>query len=472
MTLALRDYQTKAVTDIRSALHSHDRVLFVGPCGMGKTQLFVFIAKSAAGRGNRIYILVHRRELIRQTSRTLDAWGVRHGVVAPGHSMTDDLVQVASVATLGRRLDRAPPPKLIVVDECHHAISPTYRKILQAWPAAKALGVTASPERLDGIGLGDVFGAMVLGPGVRDLIQAGWLSQFDYFAPPAAADLSAIKTEMGDYSIGQLAAAMDRATITGDCIEHVRRLAPTEPALVFCVSVQHAHNVAEAFRRAGFAAAAVDGTMDVADRDRIILGLARGTIQVVTSCALITEGFDCPAVSTVVLLRPTKSLQLQVQMVGRAFRPKPDGGRAVILDHVGNCGRHGMPDEPRAWSLDGKKARAKPAPVRTCRTCYATFGAPSIAACRIDDAACPMLADAPAAAPGQPETVAGELERLVDPLAWAGGIDVLRAFGGEYRALIERADTPEKLLTIARIRRCKRGWVEHILRARSQDAAA
>lgn len=471
----LRPYQAKAVHAVRVALRAHPRVLLVSPTGSGKTVMFSHIAASASAKGNRIVILGHRQEIVDQISAALDEMAVRHGLVAPGHTMTADLVQVASVQTLVRRIADVPAPALLVPDEAHHATAGSWRKVIDAWPAARVLGVSATPERLDGAGLGAVFGALVQGPTTRELIAEGWLCGYDYFAPPVRVDLSAIRSAMGDYAIAELAGAMDKATITGDAVEHYARLLNGRPAIAFCVTIAHAEHVAERFRAAGFRAAAIDGKMAKGERRERIHDLAAGRLNVLTSCEVISEGVDVPVVAGAILLRPTKSLAMYLQQVGRCLRRKPDGGRAVILDHVGNCTRHGMPDEPRAWSLDGKKARAGAPPVRTCRTCYATFPAAAAPVCKIDDPACPLAADAEAAGAGgkeMPETVSGVLERLDDTLAWAGGADLLLARGAEFAALIERADTIEKLRQIQRARDYHAGWIKHILRARHGRAAA
>jgi DNA repair protein RadD len=244
------------------------------------------------------------------------------------------------VASLVRRADRLPAPDLLIADEAHHALAATWQQLFATWPLARALGVSATPERLDGRGLGEVFGTMVLGPSVADLIRTGHLAAFDYFAPERVADLSDVGVRAGDFARDALAEAMDRPAITGNALAHYRRLCPGAQALAFCTSVRHAENAAEQFRAAGFEAASVDGALAADERNRLVRTFAAGELRILASCELLSEGFDVPAASAAILLRPTQSLGLHLQQVGRVLRPKPNGSRAVVLDHVGNVGRH------------------------------------------------------------------------------------------------------------------------------------
>ena len=172
----LRDYQTTGVADIRRHFaRGVRRVLYQAPTGSGKTVLFAFIVESAVARGNRVVILAHRQEIVDQISAALTSLGVPHGIIAAGYDETPAPVQVASVATLVRRLDRLCGIDLIVVDEAHHAVAGTWRKILAAAPQAKVFGVTATPERLDGKGLSDVFETLVLGPTISELVDGRYL---------------------------------------------------------------------------------------------------------------------------------------------------------------------------------------------------------------------------------------------------------------------------------------------------------
>lgn len=375
--IQLRDYQQDGVTDIRDAYRSGKRSpLFVAPTGSGKTVLFAFIANGTSRKGNSVLILVHRQELVDQTCRTLRAFGVPHGVVAAGRTPDrTHAVQVASVQTLVRRLAQY-RPDLIIIDEAHHGTAGSWRKVLDAYPHARVLGVTATPERLDGRGLGEVFDALVMGPQVRDLIRNGHLAPPLYFAPPQSADFSSIHIRGGDFAQDELAKVMDKASITGDAVEHYRRICQGAPAVAFCASVAHAQHVAEQFAAAGYRAGTIDGNMEREERRDIVRALGDGRLNVLTSCEIINEGFDLPIVVAAILLRPTMSLGLHLQQIGRVLRPAPGKTRAIILDHVGNLARHGLAEDTREWSLEGRRKKGKrkadepEVEVFQCPNCY------------------------------------------------------------------------------------------------------
>lgn len=354
--IRLRDYQSDLVDGIRNSFRSGKRApMAVAPTGSGKTVLFSHIAKGTSAKGNRVMILVHRQELLEQTSRTLNSFGLLHGIVAAGRSPDrTQPVQVASVQTLVRRLNFY-RPDLIIIDECHHGVAGSWRKVIDAYPNARILGVTATPERLDGRGLGDVFDDMILGPEVADLIDAGHLCKPKYYAPPQVAKLANIHKTAGDYNKGELAAAMDKAAITGDAVDHYRRICPGVPAVAFCASISHAQHVAEQFQAAGFRAATIDGTLDREQRRDRVKALGDRRLHVLTSCEIINEGFDLPVVTAAILLRPTMSLSLHLQQIGRVLRPSEGKTHSVILDHVGNLASHGFAEDQREWSLDGRK---------------------------------------------------------------------------------------------------------------------
>lgn len=465
--VALRDYQTDLVGNIRTAFASHRRVLAVAPTGSGKTVTFAYITDAASAKGNSVYIVAHRAEIVEQISGALDGFGVRHGRIQPGHKMTLDPVQVAMVQTLARRLDRVPAPSLLVVDEAHHTNAGTWQTVCDAWPKTKILGFTATPKRLDGKGLGRSFDEMIMGPEVADLIAMGFLARFTYLAPPSKADLSKIQTRMGDYAVDELAAIMDRAVITGDCIEHYRKYLDGRPAIAFCCSVSHAENVAAQFQDAGYRAASVDGKMDRAERHARIRGIGDGSLNVLTSCELISEGVDVPVVAGAILMRPTKSVGMFLQQCGRVLRPKPDGSAAVILDHVGNISRHGMPDAHREWSLADRKKKPGP-PTATCDTCYRVFsvypGWMDAVDCDMDrPPGCVLL---PKAAPREIETADGMLEEIAAAPEWSHGIILSSAKGDEYKRMLRLASTQERLQEVATARGYKSSWVWRIMEFR------
>lgn len=461
MSLTLRHYQQRAVHDLRLAFRDGARApLLVMPTGSGKTCVMAEIMRALAARGRSAFVLVHRRELIAQTSHKLDLAGVEHGIIAAGHTGANAPIQVASVQTLARRLAHiSASPDLILIDEAHHATAGSWASVIGHWPDALRLGVTATPVRLDGRGLSAVFDRLVLGPSVADLVSTGFLTSWKIYAPPVQADLSRITRRAGDFAAGEAAERMDRPTVTGDAIDHYKRLAPGERAIAFCCTVQHAEHVAGSFRSAGIAAATLLGSSP--DRDQIVNRFATGELQVLVTVDVVSEGFDIPAASCAILLRPTASLGLYLQQVGRVLRPAPGKQSAVILDHVGNVHRHGFPDDLRDWSLDDRlrsgRGGGQAAPsVRTCPSCFAAFKpAPT----------CPMCGAACAPPPKQLREVDGELRELKRT---AKVIEFEERHA--KRTEVGRARTLSQLLQVAKNRGYSPGWAYRIHNARSRSA--
>ena len=463
--ITLRPYQNNAVADVRNCYVANYRApLLVLPTGGGKTIVFAHIAATSAARGKRVVILVHRIELLRQTYEKLQQAGVRVGLINPNY--TPDItapVQVASVQTLGRRLDflRAFNPDLIVIDEAHHATAGTWRKCIEEVPTARILGVTATPCRGDGKGLGiqagGIFDQLVLGPSVQQLIDMGFLVKPIVYAPAERLDLSGIKIKMGDYDKHEIEIRVDKPTITGDAVAHYRKLCSGAPAVVFCISIRHAEHVASEFRVAGYRAHAVDGSMDDDQRKRILAGLGNGQVQVVCSCDLISEGTDIPAIACAILLRPTQSTGLYLQQVGRALRPSPGKPHAIILDHVGNCLIHGMPEDDREWDLEGIKKKKKrkgddgpTIPVRQCPSCYAMHHPAPL---------CPVCGHQYEVDDRNVQQVDGELTQITPEQAMA--------IRKQQKRQVAQAQTLEDLLRIEKERGYKAGWANHVYRARN-----
>jgi DNA repair protein RadD len=355
----LRPYQVDAIGKIERAYDVNARAVYVAPTGSGKGEVIARVIEAAVARGERPLAILHRAELIGQTSAALRLRGVEHGVIAPGHPASLSAVQVASVATFARRTPQwCGCFDLIVIDEAHHAVAGAWGAAIASQPKARILGFTATPERLDGRGLREIFDRLIVGPGTADLIAAGYLAPFTVFEPMRAPDLSRARIRAGDYAIEDIRAAMDGAVIAAAVTEY-RRICPSAPAVVFCVDRAHSEAVAERFRAAGVAAQHVDGETPATERRRAIEGLDNGTLNVLCNCGLISEGVDVPRITAAILLRPTQSLALYLQQVGRALRPSPGKERALILDFAGNTVRHGMPDESREWTLDAHPRRKR-----------------------------------------------------------------------------------------------------------------
>jgi DNA repair protein RadD len=368
----LRLYQQQLVTDIRLQYQlGHRKVLAVLPTGAGKTVCFSHIAQAAARKGNRVLIAVHRQELLDQASRAIPA---PHGIIAAGRAMDlSHTVQVASVQTLARRLHKLPRDffQLVIIDEAHHSNAGTWAKVLEHFQSAHLLGVTATPIRLDGRGLGEHYQAMVKGPTAQWLTDNGHLASARVFGPPGF-DTTGLRKRMGDFDTKE--AEHRIGTIMGDCLSHYRKHLDGQTAIAFCCSVAHAEAVARLFISAGIPAASIDGSMDAATRRQLLDDLGTGRLKVLTSCALIGEGVDVPSVGGCILLRPTASTSLHLQMIGRCLRPSPGKAAAVVLDHVGNTLRLGHHLEPREWTLDGlaKRDREQAPSVKVCPVCFAT----------------------------------------------------------------------------------------------------
>ncbi len=377
MTFALRPYQAEIIEQARALIRAGGRsILLQAPTGAGKTALCAHMLGTAAARGQQSWFVVHRRELVKQSARTFHAVGIPHGIVAAGFPGDNHQpVQICSVQTLAQRHARMARPRLIVWDECHHVAAASWAQIHQAYPDAIHIGLSATPERLDGTGLQAWFKQIVLGPSVSWLIEQGYLARYRLFAP-SLPDLGGVHTRMGDFVRGEAAAVMDKPSITGDAVAHYRKLAAGKRAVVFCTSVEHSQHVAESFRLTGIRAEHIDGCIDNQMRDEIIGRFEQGQTQVLCNVELFGEGVDIPGIEVAILLRPTQSLSLFLQQVGRALRPAPGKTEALILDHAGNALRHGLPDDEREWSLEGakKKRRAKDkddVPVKSCPRCFA-----------------------------------------------------------------------------------------------------
>lgn len=386
MTFELRDYQRDMIDRCRDALRRSRSVLQVLPTGGGKTAIGAFMAGTASGRGLRVLFTVHRDFLIRQTVESFARVGIRCGVIAAGRPYNPmEAVQVASIQTLTRRLDKIPPFDLWICDEAHHIPAGSWAKVA-AWHTGRAVGLTATPARLDGRGLSDFFDDMVIGPSVGDLIQAGHLAPYRAFAPTAP-DLAGVHTRAGDYARDEISDIMDRRKIIGDMVGHYRNLANGARAIYFAVSIRHSQHIAATFSASGIPARHLDASSTSDERSDAARMLARGELRVLSNVDLFGEGYDLAAqagedvtIDAVGLARPTQSLVLHMQQIGRALRPKPNGGRAVILDHAGNIMCHGLPDTPREWSLNGipkrgKNTSSEAVPVRLCPECFATHPA-------------------------------------------------------------------------------------------------
>ncbi|MAZ17942.1 MAG: hypothetical protein CL535_16630 [Ahrensia sp.] len=348
--MKLRPYQTAAIESAIQALTIHGSAVMQMPTGAGKTRTATEIVKQ---HKKPVWFICHRQEIERQAAKAFTAAGIDFGIVSPrGKPEYDKPVQIVSVATLTRRINDLPLPSLAIWDECHHVAAKSWSAIREQLNGAQNLGLTATPERFDGKGLSEWFGELVVGPSTRELIDGGYLSDFRYFAP-SDPDLASAKMQAGDYKKGDLDKVMNTPVLIGDAIAEYRKNADGKRALVFCASVDASKALVDRFNSEGIPAAHVDGTTPTDERDASVDALASGNIKVLSNVEVFTEGFDLPAIDVVILLRPTKSLALFLQMIGRALRTAEGKCEALIFDHAGLWLDHDWFDLPIEWSLDG-----------------------------------------------------------------------------------------------------------------------
>lgn len=362
----LRPYQRTACLQAVQRLRQNP--LLVAPTGAGKTSMGVYIAQAVP---RRVVWLAHRQELIEQAAGRLRAHGIEPGVIKSGVPETPDArVQVASVQTLTRR--GRTDAGLIVVDEAHRACAASYTTVFDAHPDARRLGLTATPFRHDGKGLGRMFGSIITAATTRDLIDDHTLiDPTVYIVKPP--DLSRVSKRGGDYAVAEAATATNTPEHRADIVEQWRKRCDGMPTLAFAVNVEHSRQIAQAFTDAGIAAEHVDGNTPGDEREAAIGRLRDGQTAVLSNVELFTEGFDLPTVEALIVARPTQSLALHLQMVGRVMRRAPGKFEGIVHDHAGNHLRLGLVGQPLTYSLDDTDAArrdSEPLGLRLCPECF------------------------------------------------------------------------------------------------------
>lgn len=359
--MQLRDYQVESINATRNEFRTGKKSpCVVLPCGGGKTVCFAFMADQhiKIKTDNFVWFLVHRRELIDQTERTFRDFGI-----------PTERVLIGMVQTVSRNTDKYQRPTLIIFDECQHATAKTWTRIINAFPDVPVVGLTATPARTDGTGLGAVFDSLVLGPSAEELMEKGYLCKYDYYAPKTT-DIFALKNRGADYDMQDLSEQFMKSKIYGDVKKY---LDPRRKTIIYCPSIELSKQLAAQLP----GVVHFDGNTPDKQRAEIVRRFRDGEISALSSVDLIGEGFDVPDCDAVLLLRPTKSTILYIQQSMRCLRPAP-GKRAVIYDMVGNCFRHGLPTETREWSLTGritcKNESAEPdILVRQCKSCLRVY---------------------------------------------------------------------------------------------------
>jgi DNA repair protein RadD len=459
VVVRLRPYQVEILAEFDRRVADGDRrILLVSPTGSGKTVIFSDIVRSYVQRGRRVLVLAHRREIITQTVGKLRDCGLDPGIIQAGFA--DDplaVLQVASISTLHARAIRGnklalPPADLLVVDECHHATARTWRTIIDSYPDAVLLGLTATPCRGDGRGLGGIFGTMIECPQVQELIEAEFLVPTRAYAP-SIPDLTGVTVQAGDYVENQLADRMDKPQLVGDIVTHWHRLAEGRRTVVFATGVQHSIHIRDEFRKSGVSADHLDGSTPKDERDEILLKLACGAIDVVTNCMVLTEGWDMPEIGCVVLARPTKKMGLYRQMVGRVLRPAPGKPDAIVIDHSGAVHRLGFAEDHVEWTLDPERSAENPTHAKRSAqgSTSRLVDCSSCGALRAGGEACPHCGFKPAPPAKYVPFVDANLD-LVDRNG---------RMADQYFVEDERADWHRMLTSIAQERGYKPGWVSH-----------
>ena len=359
--MKLREYQAELIGKIRLAiLHGRRSIVAVLGCGGGKSVIQAEIARSATDKGNRVLFLVHRKELCEQITNTFTAQDVDM-----------NLCSVSMVQTVSRRLSQIPEPKIIITDEAHHSTANTYKKIYDAFPDALRLGFTATPIRLNRGGLGEIYEELITSVSTRWLIDNNYLSPYKYYSVKLA-DTSGLHVKAGDYKADEIAELMQNSEIYGETVKQWERLAKGKKTIAYCASVEAAEQTAEQFRQAGYTAASLSGSTPKELRARIMQDFRESRIMILTNCELFGEGLDVPDCECTVLLRPTQSLTLYIQQSMRSMRYMPDK-TAIIIDHVGNCYLHGLPDDEREWTLESKAKQANIVKIRECPMCFSVY---------------------------------------------------------------------------------------------------
>ena len=372
----LRDYQAEIINKIQnSMLTGHRRIIVQSPPRTGKTVVMSEIARRATVKNRRVLFLIHRQEVLEQANATFKEQGVDF-----------DLLTSGMVQTLTRRVNKLDAPHIILVDEAHHALSKSYRRILDKFKDAYVLLFTATPVRLGREQLDQVADDIVLGKSIKELTAAGFLAPFRYYQPPAGFNQSELKlSSTGDYTNKSITSAL-QSCLYGDLVSHYKRLAAGKQAVCYCHSIDAAKHAAAEFNKNGIAAAEVDGTTPRSERDELVKKFRDGAIKVMVNVNLFTEGVDLPDVDAVILARPTSSLSLYLQFAMRCLNPRA-GKVAVIIDHANNVEKFGYPDSERNWlqlvktgAKTRKNAETDNFNIVTCETCFAVLESRTIKA--------------------------------------------------------------------------------------------
>ena len=365
--ITLRDYQQLAKEKIFSKWNCVDNILYQMPTGTGKTRLFTSIIRDINVWGlrhninYRILIIAHRSELIEQSSRSLDKYHIKHGVLAGTMKDKRDLtqaIQVASIQTIihpsNRCLIEGLQFDFIIIDEAHHAVANSYQKLWKFCPNSKKLGVTATPWRMNNSGFTQLFDAYIPSMSIKEFIQKGWLAAYQYYSIPSDSEIiKSIESIRdfdieGDYKSSVLTQVFDTSKIRAQLYNSYAKNALGKKGIIYSISREHSEHICSQYRSHNIAIENIDSETPAKTRENIIKAFKNGEIDIIVNVDIFSEGFDCPDIEFIQLARPTKSLVKYIQQVGRGLR-KNGNKRCVILDNVGMYSRFGLPDEERDW---------------------------------------------------------------------------------------------------------------------------
>lgn len=461
--IILRDYQNNSIGGlVNSVRNGHKQILLQASTGAGKTIIASSMIQRAVSKGNKCLFIAHRKEIISQTSDKLKSFGIEHGVIMAGHSGYSPLlpVQLASIQTLMNR--SRPHADLVIIDETHLACSASFKKIIEHYQGSVIIGLTATPIRLDGRGLGEIYSDMVQVVPMRRLIDDGHLVQPRVFAP-FTPDLKRFKTVRGDYDATQISEEMDKASITGDIVKHWQSHATGRKTIVFASSISHSQHIVDEFTSNGISARHLDGTTPAHLRDKTLQEWREGKFHVLSNMGLFIEGLDVPEVSCCVLARPTKSLTIYLQAVGRIMRPAKNKTDCIILDHAGLTHEHGLVDDDREWSLEGKKKKSrkgseeKAPAVTVCDSCFAAYSR------AVSPDACPECGKVT-------ERKVREIEVNADQNLIELTPDMIQAIKARKQSEMKNARTEAELIELGKSRGYKypAQWAGHVMKQRQQ----
>ena len=455
MSFNLRPYQQKLIDKtIESLKAGHRKPLLVLPTGGGKTAIAATLVSRSANKNVRSLFVCHREELLKQTIATYAKVGLTAGIIKSGYEPDySNPLQIASVQTLVNRLEKI-HPKLVFFDEAHHVAAGQWAKVAAAYPDAIFIGLTATPCRLDGKPLNMAFDDMIEVINTAQLIEQGYLSQYEYYAPSIIDDSKLVMGSNGDYTRDSLDNFQEADKIIGDNVETYLKLCNGKRNIVFACNRKHGRAIGRRYEEAGVAVKFLDGETPTKERNDAVEAFKNGDIKVLVNCELFGEGFDLPAVEVVSLLRPTASTSLYLQQVGRGLRTFEGKDKAIILDHANNYMRHGMPDDIREWSLWGglKKKRNQEeskVKIQRCPNCYAVHK-PSLT--------CPFCGYVHKADGKVIKEVAGELVLI----------------NSEKHLILNKeeikmANTLADLIAIEKDRNFKKYWAENMWRAKTGE---